>query len=38
MNNLKIGGNSVRLNAHSFAIADTGTSLLYLLATDYGYF
>lgn len=38
MNNVKIGGNSVKLNARSFAIADTGTSLLYLLATDYGYF
>jgi len=38
LTNIKIGPNSGKLNAKYFAIADTGTSFLYLLEEDFSSF
>lgn len=38
LTDVKMNGNSIKKSGGNYAISDTGTSLLYMLETDYSYF
>jgi hypothetical protein len=38
LSDVKMSGNSIKKSGGQYAIVDTGTSLLYMLTSDYAYF